>query len=92
MIRLEVMNTWYDFISARKKLEASRENSRTASEVFRMVNKKYSENQASLLQFMDARNNMTVAAQNVIINTWDTLIRYAEFEKAAALYSINNEN
>jgi outer membrane protein TolC len=92
MIRLEVMNTWYDFISARKKLEASRENSRTASEVFRMVNKKYSENQASLLQFMDARNNMTVAAQNVIINTWDTLIRYAELEKAAALYSINNEN
>ncbi len=89
LIRLEVMSSWHDFFSARRKLEASKDNAATASEIFRMINKKYSQNQASLLEFIDARNNMTVAKQNVIINTYDALIKYAAFEKAAGLYNMD---
>ncbi|MFW5877688.1 MAG: TolC family protein [bacterium] len=91
MIRLEVMNTWHDYLASRKKLEASEDNSATASEIFRMINKKYKQNQASLLEFMDARNNMTMAKQNVIINSYDAMIKYAAFEKAAGLYEFQNE-
>lgn len=91
MVRLEVMNTWHDYLASREKLDASKDNAATASEIFRMINKKYKQNQASLLEFMDARNNMTRAKQNVIINTYDTMIRYAAFEKAAGLYQFENE-
>lgn len=91
MIRLEIMNTWHDYLASGKKLEASEDNAETASEIFRMINKKYKQNQASLLEFLDARNNMTRAKQNAVINTYDTLIRYAAFEKAAGLYELKNE-
>ena len=91
MIRLEIMNTWHDYLASGKKLEASEDNAETASDIFRMINKKYKQNQASLLEFLDARNNMTRAKQNAVINTYDTLIRYAAFEKAAGLYELKNE-
>ncbi len=86
LVRLEVMNSWHDYLASREKLEASEDNAATASEIFRMINKKYKQNQASLLEFMDARNNMTRTKQDAIINSYDVLIRYAAFEKAAGLF------
>lgn len=89
LIRLDVLNKWYDLIASDKKLKASKANSSAAMEAFRIINKKYGQNQASLLEFLDARNNMTRSQQDVIINTYDLLIRFAALEKAAALYNMN---
>ncbi|MGC9342784.1 MAG: TolC family protein [Bacteroidales bacterium] len=91
LIRLDVLKTWYDLIASWKKLQASESNSEASSEAFRIIAKKYGQSQASLLEFMDARNNMTRSEQDVIINTYDLLIKYASFEKAAALYEFENE-
>ncbi|MBE0654634.1 MAG: TolC family protein [Bacteroidales bacterium] len=88
LIRLEVLNTWYELISAQKKLDASRAYAVTASEIFRMIQKKYGQDQTSLLEFLDARNNMTMAGQEAIINTWDLMIRWAAFERAIGMYDI----
>jgi outer membrane protein TolC len=88
LIRLEVLKTWYELISAQKKLDASRAYAGTASEIFRMIQKKYGQDQTSHLEFLDARNNMTMAGQEAIINTWDLMIRWAAFEKAAGMFDI----
>jgi len=91
LIRLDILNCWHDLIAAEKKLAASEANSAAASEAFRIVSKKYGQDLTSLLEYLDARNNMTMAEQNRIINNYDLLIKYAAFEKAAALFDIHNE-
>ncbi len=91
MIRLEILNAWHDLVSAQKQLVAARANAESAKEVFRMVSKKYNQNQAVYLEFLDARNNMTRADQNLIINTYDLLIKYAAFEKSAGLFEFKTE-
>lgn len=91
LIRLDVLENWYDLIASWKKLQASEMNATAAGEAFRIIEKKYGQNQASLLEFMDARNNMTRSGQSEIIHTYDLLIKYAAFEKAAALFDFENE-
>ena len=87
-VKLEVFNLYYEVEAVKKAIIAAQQEKLSATKSFEIINKKYNEGQASLIQFIDARTTMTNAEYNVIITTYDYKIKYAEFERAACLYDI----
>jgi outer membrane protein TolC len=90
LIRLEVVNTWYGVLAEKEKVEAAADKEKAALEAFKIVKRKYEEDQASLLEFLDARNTMTGAGQDLIIARYELLSAYARFERSAGLYEFEN--
>ncbi|HYW94572.1 MAG TPA: TolC family protein [Bacteroidales bacterium] len=91
MIRLEVINAWYALLASKKKIDAARAREDAAVRGFRLVDRKYKQGQSNLLEYMDARNNMTRAETGLVMARYDYFISYAGFERAAGLYSFSNE-
>jgi outer membrane protein len=56
-INLEVIAAWYDLVAAEKSIEAARKGRESANSAFNLINKKYQQGQASLIEFLDARNS-----------------------------------
>lgn len=90
-IRLETIQAHYDLIASAESVDASKEELKSASNAFRMIRRKYSEGQATLIEFMDARTAMTQAEMQLIISRYDFHIKYAELERVACLYPIEND-
>jgi len=88
-IKLQVINSYYDLETASKAIEASVNQNTSAEMAFKLVNRKYSEGLISLIEFMDARTNLTNSSINMIITNYDYLIKYAEYEKVTAMYQVN---
>ena len=84
-IKLQVINSYYELEAAEKAIIAAKQQALSAKKSFEIINKKYKQGQANLIQFIDARTTMTNAEYNVIITTYDYKIKYAEFERAACL-------
>jgi len=87
-VKLQVLDLYYEVEAVEKAIIAAQQEKLSATKSFEIINKKYNEGQASLIQFIDARTTMTNAEYNVIITTYDYKIKYAEFERAACLYDI----
>ena len=87
-IRLQIINAYYALLAEGESIEASRDELSSARNAFRVVERKFEEGQASLIEFMDARNGMTQAEQHLIISEYDYHIRYAEMERFACLYEL----
>lgn len=81
-IELQVINTLHVLKASELGIKAAESQAKGAREVFRLVNRKYEEGQASLIEFMDARNSLTQAEENLIISRYTYLSDYADFEKA----------
>jgi len=62
----------------------------SAQSAFRIINKKFAQGQANLIEYIDARTTMTNANINLIIAEYDHHIKYAEFERIAGLYSFED--
>jgi outer membrane protein TolC len=90
-IRLETIEAHYDLIASGESVKASAEELTSASNAFRVINRKYGEGQATLIEFIDARTTMTQAEMRWIISRYDFHIKYAELERVACLYPINTE-
>ncbi|MBA4322475.1 MAG: hypothetical protein C0408_06615, partial [Odoribacter sp.] len=88
-IELQVIDTMNELLTAEKGIAAAETRLKNAGEGFRLVRRKYQEGQASLLEFLDARTNMTQAEENLIISKFRYLSCFAEFEKITAVN--NNE-
>ena len=84
-IQLQVINTMNELLTSEKGISAAETRLKNASEGFRLVNRKYEEGQASLLEFLDARTTMTQAEENLIISKFSYLSYFAEFEKVTAI-------
>jgi outer membrane protein len=84
-IELQVINTMNELLTAEKGIGAAESRLRNAKEGFRLVNRKYGEGQAGLLEFLDARTTLTQAEENLIISKFAYLSAYAEFEKVTAI-------
>jgi outer membrane protein TolC len=84
-IELQVINSLNELLTAEKGITAAESRVRNAGEGFRLVNRKYEEGQASLIEFLDARTTMTQAEENLIISKFSYLSCFAEFEKVAAI-------
>jgi outer membrane protein len=84
-IELQVINTLNELLASEKGITAAETRLRNAREGFRLVNRKYEEGQASLIEFLDARTAMTQAEENLIISKFSYLSCFAEFEKVTAI-------
>lgn len=81
-IGLQVVSAFYELETALKSIELAEAQQESAKKAFRLVNKKYQQGQANLVQYMDARTRMTNAGQQLIIARYDYQLRLAEFERA----------
>jgi outer membrane protein len=84
-IRLQVIEAYYDLQASEKSIRAADEALKSARKAYEMVDKKFREGQANLIEYIDARTTMTNAEQTLIINRYDYYIKYAEFERVACL-------
>jgi len=84
-IELQVINTMNELLTAEKGIIAAEARLKNAREGFRLVNRKYEEGQASLIEFIDARTTLTQAEENLIISRFNYLSCFAEFEKVTAI-------
>jgi outer membrane protein len=84
-IELQVINTMNELLTAEKGITAAEDQFKNAGEGFRLVNRKYEEGQASLIEFIDARTTLTQAEENLIISKFNYLLSFAEFEKVTAV-------
>jgi len=80
-IKLEIRQAYLEMQASREALQSADLRSKSAKEAFKIIDKKYSNGQASLLEFMNARNEMTSAQLNRIITQYDYLSQQAEFER-----------
>ena len=88
-IRLQIIEAYYALLAAEESITAAEEELNSADKAFRVIERKYGEGQASLIEFIDARTGMTQAEQRLIISRYDHQIRYAELERVACLYNIS---
>jgi outer membrane protein len=84
-IELQVINTMNELLTAEKGIIAAEARVKSAREGFRLVNRKYEEGQASMLEFIDACTTLTQAEENLIISKFSYLSSFAEFEKVTAI-------
>ena len=87
-IELQVLEALNELQSSEKGIVAAENRVKNARESYRLVEKKYSEGMASLIEFIDARTSMTQAEENLIISKYRYLSAYAEFEKVTAINKI----
>jgi len=84
-ILLQVINTLNELLTAEKGITAAETRLKNSREGFRLVKRKYEEGQASLIEFLDARTNLTQADENLIVSRFSYLSCFAEFEKITAI-------
>ena len=89
-IHLQVIDAWYEVVTSEKAVVSSRAQSRSATKAFDIIRKKYNLGQTSLLEFTNARTNMTNAGLNLILASYDYEISLAELERAMGTYPLNN--
>jgi len=90
-IRLQAIETYYDLLASNESIKAAREELLSTKNGFRVVERKFKEGQASLIEFIDSRTSMTQAEERLIISMYDYHIKYAEMERAACLYVIEDQ-
>jgi outer membrane protein TolC len=88
-IALEVIEKYFDLQAYFERIKANRTELMALRKAFQIIQKKYSEGQANLLEFIDARTSMTQAEQNLILARYDHLIRYVMLERVACLYPLD---
>ena len=90
-VRLQALEAHYDLMASAESIKAAEEELLSSKNAFRVVDRKYKEGQASLIEFIDARTSMTQAGERLIISKYDYHIKYAELERAACLYPIKEQ-
>jgi outer membrane protein TolC len=88
-IELQVLNAYNELKAYEEEIETANEQLKFAEEVFRMTQKKYKEGLSNLLEFIDARTNLTNAQLSETLAVYEYKIKYVEYEKVSALYDIN---
>ncbi len=81
-IGLQVTNAYYDLEAGLKKMESATAEIAAAEKAYRLVDKKFSQGQANLVELTDARTQLTNARQKQIIARYEYAIKVAEFERA----------
>jgi outer membrane protein len=84
-IALEVINAFNELKASEAGILAAETQAGSAREGFRLVRRKYEERQANLIEFLDARNTLTRAEDNLITSRFAYLSNFAEFEKVTAI-------
>jgi len=88
-IRLEVTQAYYDLKAAVQSVRSAETECIHAQKAFRLVDRKYGEGMASLIEYMDARTAMTKAKTNRIIARFDLQVKLAEYERTTASFDFS---
>jgi outer membrane protein len=80
--RNNVKNAYNSYMATVKQQQA-------AAQYFKLIDRGYKEGVNSFIEFLDARNQHTVAQLQLSINHYKFLASLAEYERQAATYSIN---
>ncbi|MEM8568043.1 MAG: TolC family protein [Bacteroidota bacterium] len=84
LIALEVAEAYYAYEEALKTMEARRAERESAQENFRIIEKKYAQNQVIQVAFNEARNTYTTAQLQEVITKYKVKIRKAALDAAIA--------
>jgi outer membrane protein TolC len=84
-IELQVIQSHYDLQSARQAYVASQSGVRSAQKSFQIIQSKYKEGAAILIEYLDAQNKYTTAQLTNSINQYELLRKAAALQK-----TINN--
>ncbi len=88
LIELEIRQAYDNLKNAQKKIDVSEKRVTSANASFKLIQKKYQEGAANLVEFLDARTNLTNAEVSRIISNYDYYLNYSELERATAFYHI----
>ncbi len=84
-IGLEMKGKYYALLAANAKIKSSKAGLRSAESAFKVINKKYKQRQASLLEYLKAKTNFSNAKIALAISKYEYLINKAALERAIAL-------
>ncbi len=84
-IRLQVTSAWHELHAAEKALEQAQKGVDSARSAFRIVQRKYEEQQAIQLELFDARNKVTTSEIGLSIARLEALVREAELRRVAGM-------
>jgi len=84
-IRLQVTQAYYDLQAARQSLVAAEEGLAKATQSFRIIDSRYRNNQALLVEYLRAENDVTTARLSAVIARYDVLMKQAQVDKVTAL-------
>lgn len=84
-IRLQVIQAYYDLQASGKSLTAAEEGLNKALQSFRIIDSRYRNNQALLVEFLRAENDVTTARLSVSIARYDLQAKQAQLNKVIAL-------
>lgn len=85
-IEMEVESVFHDMQAALKSIQAAGKQIKSSREAFDRIERRYREGNASLIEFMDARNQLTLAGENLVVAEYEYLINSAEYERVTASY------
>jgi len=88
-VELQVIDAYYDLVASYSSIKAAHDSEASNSMAFKMVNKKYVNGKANMLEFIDARTSMTNSSLARIITEYDYQVKMAEFERVTATASLN---
>jgi outer membrane protein len=78
--------------SSKKSEEANKSSLKSSQEYYKVTSKQYAQGQKSLLDLLDARNQLTSSQISYIISHFESLIKQVELERANASYDLNSLN
>lgn len=90
-IRLQATEAYYDLIASMESVHAAEEELLSARNAYRIVDRRFREGQAPLLEYMDARTAMTQAGEHLIISRYDYHIKFAALERASCLFPLESD-
>ena len=91
-IELQIRQSYDNFIAARKKTEVAEKRRISARSSFNLMEKKYQQGAANLVEFLDARSNLTNAELSRLIAYYEYYAYYSELERATAYYHLPELN
>jgi outer membrane protein len=81
-LQLQVQQAYHETRAARASIAAAEQGLQAARQTFRLLQRRYQENQASLLELIDARSQYTQARLSLAIASFAYQQKYAELEWA----------
>lgn len=88
-LSLQVINAYYTLEAAYKEVLFAESEAKSAEKAFYIVNSKYVQGQASLIEFIDARTNLTNSKHSLIVCKYGYLVKKAGFESVACINTNN---
>jgi outer membrane protein TolC len=85
-IQLQVLQAYYDLNAAQESLAASRSGMANAEQTFRVLDSKYRNGQALLIEFLRVQNDRLTAQLQQSLARTDVLIKRAALDRAVATH------